>query len=207
MDGYIGTIMMCGFTFAPRNWYYCQGGTMTIAQNEALYSLIGTIFGGNGRSDFGLPNLGSGRVPGGQGTFPGMTRREVGQYYGAEQYTISVAQLPAHGHNLGEHSTGKTLKITSQATVAANKSGSDNTKPDNTFCAPVKSGLNNLNAYASTSDCTMNSSAVSVQSVGLMNLENLYVQNTGGSLPMTVVQPTLIVNYVICATGQYPSRS
>jgi microcystin-dependent protein len=109
MEGYLGTIMMCGFNFAPRNWAFCQGAALPISQNAALYSLLGVAFGGDGRVTFNLPNLGGGLVPGGQGSFPGLNTKTIGEIHGRETYSLSVNNLPSHNHGIAEEVPGGTV--------------------------------------------------------------------------------------------------
>ncbi|MGD9213131.1 MAG: tail fiber protein, partial [Desulfobacteraceae bacterium] len=99
MDGYIGTIMMCGFSFTPQNWTLCMGQIMAIGQNQALYSLIGATYGGDGRTNFGIPDL-RGRVSVGYGQGPGMLDKRIGQQYGMEEYRLDQTQMPSHSHAL-----------------------------------------------------------------------------------------------------------
>lgn len=111
MDTFIGTIALFGFNFAPRGWQFCQGQLMSISQNTALFSVLGTQYGGDGVNTFGLPAL-RGRVPLGQGAGPGLTPRQIGERGGTEQQTISTAQLPAHTHALigsGSDATASSL--------------------------------------------------------------------------------------------------
>lgn len=98
MEGYIGEIRMFAGTFAPMNWAFCQGQVLNIAQYSALYAILGTQFGGNGSTNFALPNL-SGRVPVGTGAGTGLTPRSNGQAGGAETVALSTANLPAHQHS------------------------------------------------------------------------------------------------------------
>lgn len=98
-DQYIGEIRIVGFNFAPVGWALCQGQLMAINENTALFSLLGTQYGGNGTTTFGLPNL-QGRFPLGAGYGAGLTPRNNGDTGGAETYTLTVAQLPAHSHPL-----------------------------------------------------------------------------------------------------------
>lgn len=86
-----------GATFAPIGWAFCDGQLLAISQNSALFSLLGTLYGGDGRTTFGLPEL-RGRVPLHQGQGPGLTPRSVGRKAGSEQVTPSTAQLPSHAH-------------------------------------------------------------------------------------------------------------
>ena len=90
---------MGGMNFAPRGFAFCQGQILSIAQNTALFSLLGTTFGGNGQTTFGLPDL-RGRVPMGQGQGPGLSNKNLGEQAGTETVTLLAAQLPAHNHTL-----------------------------------------------------------------------------------------------------------
>jgi len=85
--------------FAPRGWSYCDGQLLAVSQNDALFSLLGTIYGGDGRTTFGLPDL-RGRIPIHAGTGPGLSQRRLGAKSGAESETLTVNQLPAHSHRL-----------------------------------------------------------------------------------------------------------
>ena len=96
-DAYLGDIMIVGFGFCPRGWIQAGGQLLPIAQNQALFSLLGTQFGGDGRTNFGLPSL-SGRIVIGQGTGPGLTPRVAGEMGGSENKTMTEATLPTHSH-------------------------------------------------------------------------------------------------------------
>lgn len=96
-DPYIGEIRIFAGNFAPSGWAFCQGQLISISGNEALFSLIGTTYGGDGQSTFGLPDL-RGRIPLGQGQGPGLVNRTIGEASGVEKLT--AAQLPTHTHTL-----------------------------------------------------------------------------------------------------------
>lgn len=96
-EPFIAEIKMFAGNFAPRGWSFCDGQLLQIAQNTALFSLVGTIYGGNGRTDFGLPDL-RGRFPMHPGDGPGLTPRSLGQKSGTETHTLAVGQLPPHNH-------------------------------------------------------------------------------------------------------------
>jgi microcystin-dependent protein len=98
-EPFIGQVMMIGFTFAPRGWALCDGQILPIAQNTALFSLLGTTYGGNGTTTFALPDL-RGRVPIHAGQGPGLSPYTLGQVGGAEQVTLLANQMPAHNHSL-----------------------------------------------------------------------------------------------------------
>jgi len=96
-DPFIGEIRMLAGNFAPRGWAFCEGQLISIAQNTALFSLLGTQYGGNGSSTFGLPDL-RGRVPISQGQGPGRSLASMGDRFGTETETLTAAQMPLHGH-------------------------------------------------------------------------------------------------------------
>jgi len=98
-EHYIGEIRMFGGNFAPRNWALCAGQIITINSNQTLYSLLGTTYGGDGRTSFGLPDLRS-RVPMGEGSGPGLTPRPWGLKFGEEWHYLSTNEMPAHTHSL-----------------------------------------------------------------------------------------------------------
>ncbi|MBT8262232.1 MAG: tail fiber protein [Bacteroidia bacterium] len=97
MDGVLAVIWMFGGNFAPRGWALCDGQLLSINQNQALFSLLGTTYGGDGRTTFGLPEL-RGRVPMHAGNGPGLTPRPLGQRSGVETVTLTTAQIPGHIH-------------------------------------------------------------------------------------------------------------
>ena len=96
-EPFFGEIQIFGFNFAPYGWATCNGAMLPLAQNTALYSLLGVTYGGNGTSTFQLPNL-SARAPGGTGTGPGLTQRVAGDTYGESSHTLTVPEMPAHNH-------------------------------------------------------------------------------------------------------------
>ena len=97
---FIGTITMFGGNFAPRNYAFCDGSLQSIAQNSALFALIGTIYGGDGQNTFALPDL-RGRAPIHQGNLAGGGNYVIGQVLGTESVTLTASQMPAHTHTLG----------------------------------------------------------------------------------------------------------
>ncbi|HEX8700013.1 MAG TPA: tail fiber protein [Myxococcaceae bacterium] len=101
-EPYIGQIIMFAGDFAPRGWAFCDGSLLSIAQNTALFSILGTTYGGDGRTTFALPDL-RGRVPVQPGQGPGLSRYELGQSAGAENVTLLITNIPAHNHPLGAH--------------------------------------------------------------------------------------------------------
>ncbi len=102
---YLGEIFFFGFTFAPRNYAFCSGQLLPIAQNQALFALLGTTYGGNGQTTFGLPNL-RGRIPMHMGQGPGLSNRSLGEVGGVEAVTVLESNLPTHTHALSAAASG-----------------------------------------------------------------------------------------------------
>lgn len=119
-EPFVGEIRMFAGNFAPRGWAFCDGQLLAVSQNDALFSLLGTIYGGDGRTTFGLPDM-RGRLPVHAGAGPGLSNRRVGVKGGAENVTLTVNQLPSHTHpmqasaNIGNTATleGRTVGRTS----------------------------------------------------------------------------------------------
>ena len=98
-DPFVAEIRVFGFNFAPRGWAFCNGQIMPISQNTALFSLLGTTYGGDGKSTFALPNLlGSAAMHPGQGQ--GLSLRDLGEVSGSETITLLTSEMPAHNHSL-----------------------------------------------------------------------------------------------------------
>ncbi len=109
---YMGEIRVFAGTFAPQNWALCNGQSLAISQNDALYALLGTTYGGDGVNTFNLPDA-RGRVPVGQGNGPGLTTRVLGQVYGTETVTLTTASMPAHSHSVQVSNTAANLNTPS----------------------------------------------------------------------------------------------
>lgn len=144
---YIGEIQLFGFNFNPRGWAFANGATLPISQNTALFSLIGTIYGGNGQTTFQLPNF-AGRAGCEQGNGPGLSPRTLGETFGVNTVTLTSNQIPQHNHginafvpaNAGTPSANGGL---SQPGIAANKpfsSGAPNTTFAPNMLSPSQGG-------------------------------------------------------------------
>lgn len=104
-EGFIGEVRMFAGNFPPRTWAFCEGQLLPISQNQALFSILGTMYGGDGRTTFGLPDL-RGRIPMGMGSGPGLTpRNSQGQKLGSETNTLTTVNLPSHNHTVNAVST------------------------------------------------------------------------------------------------------
>ena len=111
-DPFYGEVRAFGFSFAPVNWAFCAGQTIQVQQNAALFSIIGNRFGGNGTTNFMLPNL-QGRAAMGAGTGPGLSSRNIGETLGTATETLTLAQIPAHSHGISAQGAGATAAIPS----------------------------------------------------------------------------------------------
>lgn len=207
MDGYMGTIMMCAFNFTPMSFAMCNGQQIQITQNSALFALLGIAFGGNGTTNFNLPDL-QGRAPVHYGTASGgTTNRAFGVKYGAENVTISGAQLPAHTHALNETTAGQTVTATATASVNANNTAGSMALPTGHYWAIPANGSNQYPAYNGTRTVSMASDAVTVTVTPTFNKANLTIGATGNSAALPVATPSLALNFCICTSGIFPQRT
>ncbi|UTW68227.1 phage tail protein [bacterium SCSIO 12643] len=191
MEGTIGEVRMFGGNFAPRAWAFCEGQLLSIAQNQALFSILGTTYGGDGRTTFALPDL-RGRSPIGPGTGPGLTTRKLGQRSGTETNQLTQNQLPAHSH-------GTTVNLTGVVAPLANSdTGNDGIPGPTSYPAEPNPGTNIYNT--GTPDTTLGQSPVSITGT-------VVVGNTGANQPINNMQPFLGLYYIICLQGVFPSRS
>lgn len=113
-EPFIGEIKIFPYNFAPKGWAYCDGQLLPISQNQMLFSIIGTTYGGNGTTNFALPNL-RGRVPISFGNGPGLSSRPIGESSGSNSVTLSAAQIPSHTHTLSGENVDGTQKTVNNA--------------------------------------------------------------------------------------------
>lgn len=117
-EPYVGEIRMFAGNFAPRGWALCDGQLLAVSQNDALFSLLGTIYGGDGRTTFALPDM-RGRIPLHQGQGPGLSQRRLGAKAGAENVTLTTNQLPSHTHDFNANTQPATTDMPSGSVIAA----------------------------------------------------------------------------------------
>lgn len=208
MEGYMGVIEALGFNFVPRNYGACAGGLIAISQNSALFSLLGCQFGGDCRTTFGLPEM-RGRIPMGDGTGPGLPTRQIGQRVGTETVTLTAQNLPAHTHS-HVYSGGGGGGVAVELRVAA-AGGKKQVPADGDYIAAPGNalGIPQDNLFLSPGDVTTTAAVGGVTATGGGGFDSsqFAIQNTGNNSPFTIVQPSQVVNYVICMQGNYPSRS
>lgn len=179
MDAYLGEIRTFGFGQIPRNWLACSGQIISIAQNQALFSLLGTTYGGNGVTTFNLPNL-QGSVMLGYGN-----SYAWGQVGGTESVTLNTTQLPPHNHN---------VRVVDALAVQVLNNGDDYLSRIGVFVTNPQSTNYSVNGYATT---------VGTPAV----LAPATVTPAGGNLPHENRSSFLTVSICICTNGYFPSRA
>jgi microcystin-dependent protein len=190
-EPYLGMVILFPYNFAPRGWAFCNGQIMSIAQNTALFSLLGTTYGGNGQTTFALPDL-RGRVPMSAGTGPGLSNRTLGELAGVENVTLVSTQMPVHTHNITHN-----LQAQANATTLPGTSRS----PANALPALEAAGVTAVyNDQPIAPNATLAAGAVSLTGAAT-------AATAGGSQPFGIVQPYLVLNYCIALEGIYPSRN
>lgn len=177
MDPFIGQIILFAGNFAPRGWAFCEGQLLAISSHDALFSILGTTYGGDGRSTFGLPSL-RGRTAIHAGTGPGLSPRPLGQKSGMNSVVLNTNELPHHTHTATLHGENAAA---SSPNPAGNMLGAT---PNNPAYAAVTAG----------NDKAMGSGSI-------------IVNHSGGNLAHNNMQPYLGLNYIIALVGVYPSRS
>jgi microcystin-dependent protein len=199
MEPLISSIMGWGPTWAPRSWANCGGQLIAISQNEALFSLIGTIYGGDGRTTFALPDLRS-RIPIGAGQSPGTSFYPQGAMLGSEDQVLTQLNLPVHNHGASTQSLSVLIEAssdpaTSDAPSATAVFGASRTN----IATPPSTDYRSTNTYV---DATQANEVLSASFGG-----NVTIGNAGGNQPFDVGQPIETINFIIALFGLYPSRN
>ncbi len=177
-EPYVGQVIAVGFNFAPVGWLLCDGSLQSIANNPVLYSLLGTTYGGDGQTTFGLPDL-RGRTVIGHGQGPGLQNYVLGQKAGTETVTLTTGQMPAHNH----------MPQAQPATA----SGATATPGGSTVFGPATDNATRAYGPAAASPVSLNNSVVT--------------SAAGGNQPHENMQPYMTINYIIAALGVYPPQS
>lgn len=181
-DPFIGEIRMFGGNFAPVNWAFCMGQLMAISENDALFALIGTTYGGDGQTTFGLPDL-RGRAPVHQGTSQLGGQYTIGQLSGVESVTLTTNQMPTHNHLiLSATGSGGAVAVPANNTVLSDESLNPAPNPVPFAYLPNGGAVTTL----------------APQSVGLSG---------GGNQPHDNMQPSLTITYIIALFGIFPARN
>lgn len=229
MDPFVGQIMPWPMNWAPRDWVICDGRMLQVSQYQALFALLGTNFGGDGRTTFGIPDL-RGRVPIGYGVLQNPDK-SVGENYtfatraGKEYSTISSANLPVHAHTIPQTTATGNLKLDG-ATVTTNVgTPAYNNNPPATDLSDtpgtgkcITQGVTSLggealNMYTSNApNMTLAKQAFTGSVTGTVNNASLSVPagntgNAGTGAPVDNRQPYIALNYIIATTGIFPPRT
>ena len=188
-DEYIGSVDYVAFNFVPRDYASCDGQLLAISQYTTLYSLLGTIYGGDGRSTFALPDM-RGRVPVHTGAGPGLTPRSMGPGGGLERVTLNVNNMPAHTHGVTATSIS-TLKGVIAVGDKASPAGKSIAKSSIT-------GAKNFSATAPGAD--MHADSVTTTTA-------VEQQTVGGTQPVSIMQPYTVLRCIVAMNGLYPPRN
>lgn len=190
MEGYIGEIRMFGGNFAPKNWAFCSGQLLAIASNTALFSILGTTYGGDGKTTFALPDLRSRRaIHTGQG--PGLYNHPLGQKGGAETHTLSVLEMPVHNHAV-------VGTVVIDAPIQCFNDVATVEEPGGTNYYAVNENIERF--YNGTPNSIMMPSNV-------QTTDDIAFGNTGGGVPFDLLAPYTSLYYIICQYGIFPSRN
>jgi microcystin-dependent protein len=200
MDGTIGEIRGFAGNFAPVNWQICAGQVLPINSNQALYTILGALYGGDGKTTFALPDL-RGKTVLGVGRGAGLTPRVLAAKVGTESTTLTVANMPAHSHSVTTSSLTVTGTATGNVTPKCFNSEGDQT----TAVGNVLANINN--GYVGVSDANRTMAPITAN----LNLNGtvtgtVTIGNSGASAPFSTMQPSLAINWIICTSGLYPPR-
>jgi len=206
-EPFIGEIRWVAFNFAPRGWATCDGQLMSIAQNTALFSLLGTTYGGNGQTTFALPDM-RGRTPVHPGQGPGLSLRDLGEVGGAETVTLTIPEMPIHSHTLAAHTHDipplpVEVRASSFAATQASPAGHVLAKA----AIAQGGGLTPITNVYSTglADVTLAAGAA-VSAAGTTGGASGPTTTAGGNSPHQNMPPFLGTNCIIALEGIFPSR-
>lgn len=187
MEGTIGEIRLFAANFAPKYWAYCQGQLLQISQNQALFSILGTTYGGDGRTTFALPDL-RGRTALGQGQGTNLSLCTLGEKDGEATHTLIINEMPNHTH-------ASSITATANASMQCLNDSASTESPEGAYIASI-----GQNQFAPTNNNSMGITPATVTA-------NLSIGISGSSQAHQNMQPYLGMNYVICLTGIFPSRN
>jgi microcystin-dependent protein len=211
-DQYVGEIRMVAFNFAPQYWALCNGQTLSISANTALFALLGTTYGGNGTTNFQLPDL-QGRMPLHAGAGAGLPVYVQGQKAGLESIILTQQQMPLHTHTATFTPSGGGGTPAVTVNIQGSSAQGGTTAPAGNYIAGsvkgVTSGIGNGDTYvanpASTTLGNLAGVTASISGVGGGG-GTIAVAQSGGSQPVIIEPPYLAVYFIIALSGIYPSR-
>ncbi len=209
-EPFVGQIMQVGFNFAPRGWASCNGQIMGITQNQTLFALLGTTFGGNGVSTFGLPNAAGRSLLGlGQSTASGQTY-VWGQVSGTESETLTIANMPAHNHVATFTGIAGTTTATGSIQAVTGQTTQVNTPTDGSLlanCANAGAAQVKIYAPSGTTGTMVNLAGVNITGGNFTPQGSIAVGITGSNIPFSIMNPYVAVQTNIALSGIFPSRN
>jgi microcystin-dependent protein len=208
MEGTLSEIRGFAGPYAPRNWVYCDGQLMAISENAALFSLLGTNFGGDGRVSFGIPDL-RGRALVHKGARPGGEVRLFSEAGGIEWVGLQESQMPKHTHTATTQGGTGTITGNATAEMHVNNSLGGNSAPKDKFLG-YEGAESGFYADAATGTDTLHLDAITVKTDTLgVNVSGVQVGigDAGGTARHYNMQPYQVISFIICVEGLYPSRN
>ena len=203
MDAFMGTVLAVGFNYAPRGWLFCNGQTVPVQQNSAMFALLGTMYGGDGQTTFGIPDLRGRVIVGSQAQGPGLANVAQGEKAGTNNTTVvgkgsasvalTAANLPSHNH-------------TATTTVNVSTGTGVVTPAANSVLCQAATGTTAAAIYTAAPTTTVPLGGVSTTTNNTGSGQALAVPLTT-SATISVMQPYLGLNYIIAMEGIFPSRN
>lgn len=207
MGEFLGEVKMFVGTIPPRSWAFCDGSLLPISSYNALFTIMGTQFGGDGETNFALPDF-RGCAPIGAGSGPGLTPRTQGESGGLEKTQLTVNEIPEHTHTAQTTASGASLGGTATATMKVNTDEAEGKVPAGQYLAPSSSS--NIYVDAATAEQTLASDAITVDTSGLtvdITELNVAINPAGGSQMFSNMQPWKCINFIICIVGTFPTTN
>lgn len=225
MEAFMGTVLPVAFNYPPRGWVFCNGQTIPISQNSAMFALLGTTYGGDGQVTFGIPDLRGRVVVGSQGPGPGIANVMQGEKAGANNvtviangnvsFTLNTANLPAHNHPATV--SFNPFNASTQITVGSSTLGGLTAVPNNGGLTATGVGTTSAAIYLPAGTAPTNPVNLGGVTTSVTGSGTAATQNTGSGTPVTapvttsslvsVMQPYLGLNYIIAMEGIFPSRN
>jgi microcystin-dependent protein len=206
-DQYLGEIRMVGFNYAPQGWALCNGQTLSISANNALFALLGTTYGGNGTTNFNLPDL-QGRLPLHAGAGAGLPVYVQGEKAGNQSIILTQQQMPQHTHVATFTPSGGGGTPTVTVTVNGSNQPGTTTSAGGNYLAGAPRGLTNDGLYTSNAGTPGAIAGVSASISGVSGGGGTVTNAlTGGNLPVSIEPPYLALYFIIALTGVFPPRS
>lgn len=202
-EPFLGEIRLVGFNFAPQGWASANGALLSLVQNTALFSLLGTTFGGNGQTTFGLPDY-RGRSPVGMGQGPGLTNVEQGEVAGTPTVTLLSSNLPTHSVTIPPQTA--TASLSGSIAIPASTGAATTASPANAVPAsPVNSGRP-YPIYAAAQSGSDTLAPFNATLTGNVQIPQAVALSTGSNVPVNIQSPYLGTNFIIALQGIFPSR-